>query len=221
MTALRNNLKEFIQLVENDAGKKFKFPDEVALLLDLSLNLEKQKTFDELLFHAAAVIKTQEVMKRIGSGAEGYDQLSSEFQSNAQCVTALARELLLGSDHAQSFENRFLAFETESFFHLTQLCADLRLIKNWEVDGKQLPTWESITKIESRKKEIHRTDIDILYRRTKRNTILAFALLMLMAFIDPPVTMLGWCVTITVFGLLAYIYFLVEEMWKRIMEKKR
>lgn len=220
MMDIHGNINEFIQEVESFAGKKFVFPNEAALLFESTLKADKQRAFNELLFHATAVTKTQDVMKRISPGADGYEKLAVEFQSNAQRVKALIREIIQQSEHEPMFEKQFLAFETESFSRIIQLCSDLRLIKNWEVDGKPLPTIETIASRQSIKAEKNKTDIHTLHQRTKRSIILAAVLLILLALIDPPATILGWCVTVTVLGLLAYISFLVEEIWKRISGKK-
>jgi hypothetical protein len=220
MMDIHDSIKKFIQQVEIVAGKKFFFPDEVLLLFEVMLKAEQQQTFNELLFHASAAVKTQDVMKRIGPGADGYEKLSTEFQSNAECVVELIRKMIQQTEHEQIFEKQFLAFESKSFSRLIQLCSDLRLIKNWEVDGKPFPTLETIAEQQSTKKEKNKTELHLLHQRTKRCVLLALVLLILLAFIDPPVTILGWCVTITVLGLLAYISFLIEEIWKRISGMK-
>ncbi len=218
--AIRSDIKEFIQQIETSSGKKFYFPDEAAFLFELSLKTEKQLAFNELLFHSTAVTKTHDVMKRIGPGADGYEKLAVEFQSNAQRVVELIQEIIHQTEQEQTFGKQFLAFETESFLRLTQLCVDLRLIKNWEVDGKPLPTLETFSGQQFAKEEKNKAAIHILHQRIKRSVILSVALLILLALIDPPATILGWCVTITVLGLLVYISFLVEEIWKRLSEKK-
>jgi hypothetical protein len=217
---IHDSIKIFIQRVESFAGKKFIFPNEVALLFESALKSKKHGVFNELLFHAAAVAKTQDVMKRIGSGTDGYEKLAAEFQSNAQRVTALVREIIQQAEHEQAFEKQFLVFETDSFLRLIQLCSDLRLIKNWEVDGQPLPTLEIFAEQQSTITKKINEELHTLHQRAKRSVILTFVLLILIAFIDPPATILGWCIIITALGLLAYISFLVEEIWKRISGKK-
>jgi hypothetical protein len=97
--------------------------------------------FNDAIFLAKFITKTMGVMKRIGVDGEGYDKLSAEFQLNIQKVSALLKEILeVAPEQARrNMAPFFLSLTQESLEHLMILLSDLAIVKNWVLDGKQLP----------------------------------------------------------------------------------
>lgn len=97
--------------------------------------------FERLIFLAKFVTRTFEVMNRIGSDADGYDNLAREFRENTERAGELVKELLGSAPRAvqDRFAERYLTLNQESFRQFLGLLGDLSWVKNWCVDGKSLP----------------------------------------------------------------------------------
>ena len=97
--------------------------------------------FETLIFLAKFVTRTFEVMRRIGSDADGYENLAREFRENAERAGNLTKELLRSAprDVQDGFADRYLTLDQESFRRFLGLLGDLSWVKNWRVDGKPLP----------------------------------------------------------------------------------
>ena len=97
--------------------------------------------FERLIFLAKFVTRTFEVMRRIGSEADGYENLAKEFQENTERAGTIAKDLLGSTPQSvqDRFADRYLRLDQESFRRFMGLLGDLSWVKNWCVDGKSLP----------------------------------------------------------------------------------
>ena len=136
----QKQIESFIQNLEIYANRKLNFPKEIAWLLDFARH-GMQQAFDDAIFHAKFVVKTQEIMKRIGPGGDGFDKLSAEFKVSLEKTTTLLKTLVKEApeETKRNFISQFLSLESASFDRLMRLFADLSWLKNWQVDGKPLP----------------------------------------------------------------------------------
>jgi signal transduction histidine kinase len=80
-------------------------------------------------------------MKRIGVDGEGYDNLSAEFQASLGKVTSLLKDIAEGAPEEvrRSQTGLFFNLTRESLDRLVALLSDLAIVKNWVLDGKQIP----------------------------------------------------------------------------------
>ena len=97
--------------------------------------------FKEAVFLAKFVTKSFGIMKRIGVDGDGYDKLSAETEANLSRCAAMLRSLIQsrpgdpGSDH----DAAFFSLTQESLGRFVVLLDDLTTLKNWMLDGGQLP----------------------------------------------------------------------------------
>jgi hypothetical protein len=138
---LRTETQKLLREIEQHSDRTLNFRDEVGLLIEVADQKGKMGAFNDAIFLAKFITKSMGVMKRIGVDGEGYDKLSAEFQSNIQKVSALLREILevAPKEARRSMAPFFLSLTQESLEHLVLLLTDLAIVKNWVLDGKQLP----------------------------------------------------------------------------------
>jgi hypothetical protein len=138
---LRAETLNFLRELERFFDRTLSFRDEVGMLIEVAGQKGKMGAFNDAIFLAKFITKSMGVMKRIGVDGEGYDKLSAEFQSNIQKVSAFLKEILevAPEDARRSMAPFFLSLTHDSLEHLMILLSDLAIVKNWVLDGKQLP----------------------------------------------------------------------------------
>jgi hypothetical protein len=139
--ALRAETLTFLLELERFSDRTLSFRDEVGLLIEVADQKGKMDSFNEAIFLAKFITKSMGVMKRIGVEGDGYDKLSAEFQSNIEKASAILKEILkvAPEEARRSMAPFFLSLTQESLEHLVLLLSDLAIVKNWVLDGKQLP----------------------------------------------------------------------------------
>jgi hypothetical protein len=115
-------------------------------------------------------------------------------------------------DVTRKYSDTFFATETESFDRLMKLYSDLSWIKNWQIDGKPLPFELKSSIIIAAQEPEKRQTKEILQNQStnslskiQRSAVLGVILLVLFLLIDPPVTILGWIISLWIAALLVYI----------------
>jgi uncharacterized membrane protein len=90
--------------------------------------------------------------------------------------------------------------------------SDISWIKNWQIDGKPLPYEKVSSKttidqklVNRQKKEKQQNQSSKSLSRIQRSAILGMILFVLFLLIDPPVTILGWLISLWIAALLVYI----------------
>lgn len=80
-------------------------------------------------------------MKRIGKEGEGYEKLASEFEASINKASTMLGGLVdnLPTCAERDTLKSILELNPESFEKLLELFHDLSWVKNWLVDGKELP----------------------------------------------------------------------------------
>ena len=81
---VRLEMKDFIDELEIYAKRKLNYPVEVGELLQIVMQTELVAEFEDLIFQAKFLVRTQEIMKRISPGMDGFEKLSTEFQSSVK-----------------------------------------------------------------------------------------------------------------------------------------
>ncbi len=139
--ALRTETLNFLRELERSSGRTLNYRDEIGLLVEVADRTGNMGAFNEAIFLAKFITKSMGVMKRIGIDGQGYDKLSTEFQSNIHKVSALLNGILEGA-HEEARKNMsslFFSMSQVALEHLVLFLSDLTMVKNWVLDGKQLP----------------------------------------------------------------------------------
>ncbi len=222
---IRPDIAEFIVKLEVFGKRKLNYPLEVSELLQTAVQNGLISEFEELIFQAKFLTRTQDVMKQIGNEAQGFEKLSMEFHSGVEKSINLLKILVgkVPTDISQKYLDTFCAMETESFAHLMKLHSDLSWIKNWQIDGKLLPYETKSLKINAihenaNQKTIRNNGNNKSIKslsRIQRSAIITAILLVLFLLIDPPVTILGWILSLGIAALLAYIVIQILFLTKK------
>ena len=102
--------------------------------------------------------------------------------------------------------------EAEGFLRLMKLYSDLSWIKNWQIDGRPLPYEREslITTVrrdpvnrQIKEKQLNQSAKSLA--RIQKSAMLGVILFILFLLIDPPVTILGWIISLWIAVLLVYI----------------
>lgn len=199
-------IPEFLTAVETDGKGPLSDREALTLLLQRASEGMAQPFLDAC-FQAKFLVRSQEVMRRIGRGAEGFDRMAAEFRSGVERTMTLLRTVVKEAPTGprDSFVLTHLQTDGESFARFLALCSDLSRIKNWEVDGRPLPFVGGgpIPPVHSTASR-SRTDTmkDVL--RASRLALLVFILLLIF---EGPASILGWIASFIIVGLFVVIEF--------------
>jgi hypothetical protein len=159
-------------------------------------------------------------MKRIGPGVDGFEKLSTEFQSSMKKSIDFLNLLVerAPSDVARKLTDMFIVMETDSFSRLMKLFSDLSWIKRWQVDGKPLPyETKSAVLVEyqdgTKEKELgEKASVPLV--RIQKSALLCAILFLFFLLIDSPVTILGWILSLGIAVFLMYIILQIYSIKK-------
>jgi hypothetical protein len=220
---LQPKTEQFIEELQSQFDLKLTHPRDVGFLLEQAGRQGLDQVFRDAIFHAKFVLKTKELMARIGQDGEGYDKLSTEFQNSIEKTSTLLKTIIKESseEDKQRFIAEYLAMDQISFGNFVALLGDLSWVKNWEVDGKALPLAERPA-VRSRDRRDTTTPGETAKRSMQQElgSVRAIAvfgiLMMILLFIsDPPATLLGWGFSGVVVMVLVYITLASHSMAKR------
>jgi hypothetical protein len=212
------DMRDFIDELEVYAKRKLNYPVEVGELLQIVMQTGLVSEFEGLIFQAKFLVRTQEIMKRIGPGMDGFEKLSTEFQSSVKKSIDFLNVLMerAPSDVARKLTDTFIVMETDSFSRLMKLFSDLSWIKRWQVDGKPLP-YETKSAVildyqdGTKEKELgEKASVPLV--RIQKSALSGAILFVLFLFVDPPVTILGWILTLGISAFLMYIVLQIHIM---------
>jgi hypothetical protein len=215
---IRPDMKDFIDELEIYAKRKLNYPVEVGELLQIVIQTGLVGEFEDLIFQAKFLVRTQEIMKRIGPGMDGFEKLSTEFQSSVKKSINFLNMLVerAPSDVSRKLADMFTVMETDSFNRLIKLLSDLSWIKNWQVDGKPLPyEMKSDVKLSLQNIEegnVHGEKIILSLVQIQKSALLCAILFLLFLLIDSPVTIFGWILSLGIEAFLVYIIFQIYSI---------
>ena len=202
-------IKEFIHELEDYAGRNLHYARELGILMEAVRQTGMIGDFDDILMRSKFVVKTLEIIKRIGPNAEGAKKLEDEFQAGIKDVAASVKKITarLPEHEAEVFNNTFFAMREGCLDDFIGLLADFAVIKNWTLDGKPLPFGNYVLPSEKRKSNDERLKKQTEgLQRIYRSSILITIMFIMFLLIDPPAAMISW---IFVFGILlslSYIF---------------
>ena len=141
MTVMRPETERFLAALELSANRKFRFRSEIGILLDEARRAQKMQVFEDIAFFAKFLSKSYDLMKRIGPDGEGYDKVAGEFRSSIEKSTTLMKTLVKEApdEIKQQFSGKFFHLDQDSLSALMSFMKELAWVKNWTVDGKELP----------------------------------------------------------------------------------
>jgi hypothetical protein len=221
---IRPDIAEFVADLEVFSKRKLNYPLEVGEILQITIQTGLTNEFEELIFQTKFLVRTQDVMNQIGSEAQGFEKLSMEFQSSVKKSVDLLKMLVgrTAADVMQKYSDTFFAMEAESFARLMKFYSDLSWIKNWQIDGKPLPYGTKLSKITAVQEYANQRTMGKKQNsqstkslsRIQRSAVLAALLFVLFLLIDPPVTVLGWILSLGIAALLVYIIIQIAFLTK-------
>ncbi|MCU0454616.1 MAG: hypothetical protein MUE68_13260 [Bacteroidetes bacterium] len=198
-------VQEFLTMLESDGKGPLSDREALTLLVQRAAEGLSQPFLDAC-FHAKFLVRSQEVMRRIGRGAEGFDLMAAEFQAGVERTTTLLRTVVkeAPAESRDRFVREYLQTDRGSFSRFLSLCNDLTRIKNWEVDGRPLPFLPSMSSVtlSSPTASISRADTMKDLLRASRLALLLFVLLLIF---EGPVSILGWITAFIIMGLFVVI----------------
>ena len=205
------DMKDFIDELEMYAKRKLNYPEEVEELLKIVMQTGLVGEFESLIFQARFLVKTNEIMERIGPGTNGFEKIWMEFQSSMKKSIDSLKMIVerSPSDVNRKLTGMFIVMETDSFGRLMKLFSDLSWIKKWQVDGKLLPN-EMKSEVKSAAQNIvegkvREEKIILSLVQIQKSILLCAILFLLFLLIDSPVTIFGWILSLGIETFLVYI----------------
>lgn len=206
-----SDIKCFIEELEVYAKQKLNYPAEVGELLQIVINAGIIKEFEYLIFQAKFLVRTQDIITRIGPGTEGFEKLSAEFQSGLMRSNSLINLIIERAPSAvdRKLTSLFNTAEKENLYRLMKLFNDLSWIKNWQIDGKLLPYEGKSALKTSCQSRLEEKEYEPLVR-IQKSLFLIIILFIIFLFIDPPVTLIGW---ILLLGIAVFLVYIVVQIY--------
>lgn len=206
------DIDRYLEELHQHLGRTLSFPRDVRTLMEQARVRGTGDVFRDAIFHAKFVTKTRDVMNRIGREGEGFEKLSAEFQNSLEKSSTLLKTIVKESPEEikQHFVREFFSMDQASLGNLLRLLEDLSRVKNFELDGHPAPlaagpprdTQEGVEAPGAHK---HNTTSREELVRIRNGAALGIVLLIVLVFVDPPVMVLSWGLTVIVFLLLVYI----------------
>ncbi|MFA6456278.1 MAG: hypothetical protein WCW40_05595 [Bacteroidota bacterium] len=133
---LRQTTKTLLSTIQQSTGKTLQRSLDLGALIELSETHSLQNTLNDLAFSSKFIVKSFELMKRIGKDGNGYEKISEEFSAQVQKSQQVIKQIL---DHADAitkshFAGSYLEMNTLTMENLMQLYHDLSLFKNYQLD---------------------------------------------------------------------------------------
>lgn len=127
-----------ISAVQAFSGNQLVHADDCALLAETAALSGMDVALAELCFTAKFLHKTFQLMKRIGPMGEGYDSLSTEFESNISKARELMNRIAeaMPDEDRERFSRTYLALAGPAFGAMMELVRDLNWMKNYSLDQK-------------------------------------------------------------------------------------
>jgi hypothetical protein len=135
---LTQSTRTLLSSINESSGKTLKRSLDLGTLLQIAEEHSKHSLLDDLAFSSKFIIKSFELMQRIGRDGNGYEKLSSEFTAQISKSQTVLRQLLESSDAATQahFSGQYLEMNTLTMQNLMQLYHDLSWYKNYQIDQR-------------------------------------------------------------------------------------
>ncbi len=135
---LTQSTRTLLSNINDASGKTLKRSLDLGALLQIAEEHSLQVLLDDLAFSSKFIMKSYELMQRIGRDGNGYEKLSVEFTAQITKSQSVLRQLLEKSDTATRthFSGQYLEMNTLTMQNLMQLYHDLSWYKNFQIDQR-------------------------------------------------------------------------------------
>jgi hypothetical protein len=135
---LSQSTRSLLSSINDASGKTLKRSLDLGTLLQIAEDHSMQGLLDDLAFSSKFIIKSFELMQRIGRDGNGYEKLSAEFTAQVSKSQSVLKQLLESGDAATQahFSGQYLEMNTLTMQNLMQLYHDLRWYKNYQIDQR-------------------------------------------------------------------------------------
>lgn len=125
-------------MINETSGKTLKRSMDIGTLIEIADQHSMQDQLNDLAFSAKFIVKSFELMQRIGKDGNGYDKLSQEFSDQIQQAQGLIKQFLDRADAMTKahFTGNYLEMNTLTMQNLMQLFHDLGWYKNYQIDQR-------------------------------------------------------------------------------------
>lgn len=133
---LSQPIKTLLAEINTVSGGRLKRSMDLGILLEMTQQHSLQASLDDLAFSSKFLIKSFDLMKRIGKGGEGYDKLEKEFTVQTERSRTLIAQIVEKADPMtmSHFRGTYLSLEPISLENVMQLFHDLSWYKNYQID---------------------------------------------------------------------------------------
>ena len=142
---VRNDIENYLAMVERYAGKKLRYRAELGMLMAFAHTSSRAADFERVVFLAKFVTRGFDILRRSGIPTSDTKYLADEVRKNLEEVVTLLRNLCsVNPDAADAvFGDRFFALSHESLALLQEFLSELTWIKNYSLEGHPLPIGSS------------------------------------------------------------------------------
>jgi len=135
---LSQHTKTLLSLINETSGKTLKRSMDLGTLIEIAQQHSLQGQLDDLVFSSKFIVKSFELMQRIGKDGNGYEKLSQEFSDQIQKAQTLLKQFLDRADGMTKahFSGNYLEMNTLTMQNLMQLFHDLGWYKNYQIDQR-------------------------------------------------------------------------------------
>ncbi len=135
---LSQHTKTLLSMINETSGKTLKRSMDIGTLIEIADQHSMQDQLNDLAFSAKFIVKSFELMQRIGKDGNGYDKLSQEFSDQIQQAQGLIKQFLDRADAMTKahFTGNYLEMNTLTMQNLMQLFHDLGWYKNYQIDQR-------------------------------------------------------------------------------------
>lgn len=122
--------------INTASGMRLQRSMDLGALIELAETHSKKEWLEDLAFASKFIVKSFDLMKRIGIEGNGYEKLSEEFSYQITKSQDLLKSLLDQADAMTKahFSSTYLEMNTVTMENLMQLYHDLGWYKNYQID---------------------------------------------------------------------------------------
>ena len=182
------------------------YPRELGFLIENCRSGALVLAFEDAIFHAKFVVKSQEILRRIGPQGDGADKLRSEMETSLEKSITLVKTMVKEAPEnvKRHFGEMFFAMTPGALSNTMNFLVDLSMVKNWVLDGHPLPFNVERPGGEARTKGGRSKGKP---PNTRRPLVVVILLLIIFLAVEPPTSLLGWILMFFAIGTIGFVLF--------------
>jgi hypothetical protein len=132
-------IQKFLNDVETFSAKKFRYRQEIEILVALSRERSMEEVFRDITFFSKFISNALNILKRTGADSAETEKLSVEFKDKLEKTSTLIKTLIKEApgEVKAMFLSRFLSLSQESMNALLSLLYELSWIKNYSLEQER------------------------------------------------------------------------------------